>query len=257
MPLTRRALGAGAALGVVAGCSTLRSPVAALAGASPQERWAQVLRDRVDDGGRVDFDGIARDPGPLDAYVAHIAETPPDSIADRNARLAYLVNSYNALSMWSVVQQGIPERLTLLGRAGFFKLTRATVGGRAISLYDYENDVIRPFGEERVHFALNCMVVSCPRLPRVPFTAAGLDRELDRAERLFFSEPRNLVVDDARRAMRVSAILDFYTADFLARAPTLVAYVNRTRTPPVPAGHRTEFLDYDWTINRQPSGPRA
>ena len=39
-----------------------------------------------------------------------------------------------------------------------------------MSLYTLENDVIRPLGDERVHFALNCMVVSCPRLPRVAFT---------------------------------------------------------------------------------------
>ncbi len=254
MPLTRRTLGAGATLGLLAGCATLRPPAAALADAPPAERWAQVLQDRVDDAGRVDFTGLARDPGPLDAYVAHVAETPPDSMPDRNARLAYLVNSYNALSMWSVLQHGVPERLSLLDRVRFFKLTRSTVGGRAISLYDYENDVIRPLGEERVHFALNCMAVSCPRLPRASFTVAGLDRELGAAERLFFSEPRNLVVDGARRAMCVSAILDFYTEDFLAKAPTLVAYVNRTRTPPVPADHRTEFLDYDRTINNQPCG---
>lgn len=241
--------------GLLAGCATLQPPPA-MPG-DPDAAWTQVLRDRVDERGRVDFAGLARQPAALDAYVAFIGMTAPDSIADRASRIAYLVNAYNALAMWNVVQAGIPERLSLLGRVGFFKATRMVVGGQAISLYDFENDVIRPLGEERVHFALNCMVVSCPRLPRRPFTGPGLEAELDAATRLFFAEPRNLQVDDAARVMRVSAILDFYTRDFLARAPDLPAYVSRYRTPPVPPGYRTEFLDYDWTINRQPAGGAA
>lgn len=249
MVTTRRGLGALAA-GMLAGCTTLRPPPPA--GGDPEAAWTRVLRERVDEQGRVDFVGLSRDPAPLDTYVAYVGATSPDSFADRGARIAYLINSYNALAMWNVLRNNIPERLTLLGRVGFFKATRVVVGGREISLYDYENDVIRPLGEERVHFALNCMVVSCPRLPRLPFTGPGLERELDAAARLFFSEPRNLVVDDARRTMRVSAILDFYTEDFLAKAPSLPAYVNRYRAPPVPTDYSTAFLDYDWTINRWP-----
>jgi len=219
---------------------------------SLQDAWASVLRDRVDAQGRVAFAAIARDPGPLESYLAYIAATPPDSIADRPARLAFLINSYNALAMAHVIASHIPERLSLLGRLLFFKLSHETVGGQRISLYDYENDVIRPMGEERAHFALNCMSVSCPRLPRTPFTAAALDGELDAAARLFFSEDRNLQVDDIHRVVRLSAIMDFYTRDFLKHAPSLIAYANRYRVPPIPSDYRVEFLDYDWTINRQP-----
>jgi hypothetical protein len=237
--------------GALAGCATLRPPPA-MPG-DPDAAWAEVLRERVDERGRVDFAGLARQPAALDTYVAHVGMTAPEGIADRAARIAYLINAYNALAMWNVLQAGIPERLSLLGRVGFFKATRLVVGGRPISLYDFENDVIRPLGEERVHFALNCMVVSCPRLPRVPFTGPGLERELEGAARLFFSEPRNLRVDEEAGVMRVSAILDFYTRDFLAKAPDLPAYVSRYTAAPVPPGARTEFLDYDWTINRQPA----
>jgi hypothetical protein len=246
-------LGAGATLGLLAGCSTLRPPAAALADASPAERWARVLRDRVDDAGRADFTGLARDPGPLDAYVAHVAEMPSDSMPDRNARLAYLVNSYNALSMWSVLQRGIPERLDLLRRVRFFKLTRATVGGRAISLYDYENDVIRPLGEERVHFALNCMAVSCPRCRASPSPPPGWAASWARRSGC---SSRSRASSSCTARGGPCAFPPSWTSTRRTswKAPTLVAYVNRTRTPPVPADHRTEFLDYDWTTNRQPGG---
>jgi len=217
----------------------------------PQEIWAAILRDHVDDQGRVDFAAIQRNREPLDAYVAYIGTISPDGIADRRARLAFLINSYNALAMAHVIDSFIPKRLSIIGRLRFFKLSHVDVGGRRISLYDYENDVIRPMGDERVHFALNCMSVSCPRLPRTPFTEASLDRELDAAARLFFSEARNVRVDDRQRTVWLSAIMDFYTKDFLARAPGLIAYVNRFRDQSIPVDYQVRFITYDWTINRQ------
>ncbi len=218
--------------------------------------WAKVLSRFVDDQGRVDFHGLARDGRDLDAVVASIAAVAPGNTPDAFPtladRLAFHVNAYNALAMEHVVRRGIPGRLSLLGRLGFFVLSRVTVGGRSLSLYDYENDVIRPLGDERMHFALNCMSVSCPRLPRVPFHAASLDRELDAAARGFFAEARNVQVDDIHHVVRLSSILSFYKADFLAHAPGLVDYVNCYRIEPVPVGYRIEFIPYDWTINAQP-----
>lgn len=59
-------------------------------------------------------------------------------------------------------------------------------------------------------------------------------------------------VDDARRVLRLSEILKFYTEDFLAEAPSLAAYVNKFRDHKVPDDYKVEFIPYDWTINRQP-----
>jgi hypothetical protein len=39
-----------------------------------------------------------------------------------------------------------------------------------------------------------------------------------------------------------------------AKAPTILAYVNRWRRQPVPEGWTLRFFEYDWSINRQP-GP--
>lgn len=229
------------------------APVDAASDEAARAAWARVLRDRVDDRGRVDFEAIRRDPQPLATYVAHVGRTRPDGLAGAE-RLAFLIDAYNALAMQHVIDAGIPRRLSLLDRIWFFKLSGVTIGGRRTSLYDLENESIRPIGDARVHFALNCMSVSCPRLPRVPFEAASLDRQLDDAARTFFSEPRNVMLPRSGGIVRLSAILRFYTGDFLAHAPSLIAYANRWRSVPIPPGDRVRFLDYDWTINRQPPG---
>ncbi len=256
-PLSRRELPALLAAGLLAGCTTLRAtpPVTPL----PQDvawSWNDVLGRRGDEQGRIDFRGIAADRGPLEIVVAGIGRTAPfNAPADfptRDDALAFHINAYNALAMYDVVRSFIPERLSQIDRVGFFKLTRFVVGGREISLDDYENQVIRPFGEERVHFALNDMTRSSPRLPRGPFTAEDLDGELDAATRVFLAEPRNLQLDPARRVVRLSPLFRLYAEDFLRRAPSLIAWINRYRIAPIPGDYRVEFIEYDWTINAQP-----
>jgi uncharacterized protein DUF547 len=249
--LIRRTVAA-LALSLLAACATLPIPSPTSGTEHADDAWARVLATRVDERGRVDFAGLAAHRADLDAYVAHVASTSPDSIADPKRRLAYLINAYNALSMYNVLDSGIPQRLDLLGRVRFFWLKRAVIGGKSISLYDLENDTIRPIGDERVHFALNCMAVSCPRLPRAPFDGAILDRQLDDAAREFFTEPRNLTVDPPQREIRLSEILRFYKEDFLRKAPSLEDYVDRWREEKLPRDYTVRFFPYDWTINRQP-----
>ncbi len=239
------------------GCATtVPAPRIETPAAAPIDAWTRVLERFVDERGRVDFDALARDRGDLDRYVAWVYTVGPDNaptlFPTRAHVLAYHLNAYNALAMYNVIEDGIPATLAGPKKVDFFALRRLRVGGAPLSLYAYENDVIRSLGDERVHFALNCMVVGCPRLPRAPFDAATLEAALERETRFFFAEPRNLEVDPARRAVRMSEILDFYPEDFLARSPSLVAYVNRYRSPPIPADYRVEFIPYDWTINRQP-----
>ncbi len=215
--------------------------------------WAAVLERFVDEYGRVDFEAIAQAPANLDSAVAYIASTSPESnpslFANREARIAYYVNAYNALAMFNVVDSGIPRSLAGLQKVRFFWVKKFTIGGRSMSLYALENDMVRPMQDERVHFALNCMSVSCPRLPRKPFTSGNLDRELAAAAQLFLSEKRNLTISSDARQVKVSEILKFYREDFLHASPDLTAYINRHLGAKIPEGYKVDFIDYDWTVN--------
>src|SRR5215467_9885819 len=217
--------------------------------------WTKVLSRNVDDAGRIDFDALRGDHADLDRVAAFVAAVDPVSqpqrFPDKHSRLAFYINAYNALAMHGVIAAGVPESLGGVTKLTFFYLRTFTVGGKSISLYKFENDVIRPLGEERVHFALNCMVVSCPRLPRVAFSAAGLDGQLDGVARAFVGDTRNVWVDHAKREVRLSAIFDFYTQDFLARAPSLIAYVSRYRATPIPSDFKVRFLEYHWIVNHR------
>ncbi len=225
----------------------------------PLDAWARVLKTHVDEQGRVDFIGLSQDRTDLDRYVSWIyANGPrnwPEMYRQREQQLAYHLNAYNALAMYNVLESGIPE--SHAGSAGerFFQRRELFVGGQLLSLRAYENDVIRKLGEPRVHFALNGMSVGGPRLPREPFTPEKLQQQLVRETRVFFAEERNVRVDAAARTVYLSEILDFHSEDFLAAAPSLLAYVNRYRAQPVPEDYKVKFMDFDWTINRQQDKP--
>lgn len=221
----------------------------------PMDAWTKVLNKYVDAEGRVDFGALKDNLADLSAYVSYVAKNGPKStpqaFPNANDVLAHYLNSYNALAMYGIIQRGIPESLSGFTKVKFFYFTKFVIDGQTMSLYAYENDIIRKVGEERVHFALNCMTSGCPRLPRTPFTAKGLDQELNREALKFFNEDRNVRVETAEKKVFVSEILDFFTEDFLKKEKTLNAYVNRYRKAKVPEDFKVKFIDYDWTVWNQ------
>lgn len=238
-----------------AACSVrVPPPKTPAAGADPRKAWASVLSRSVDDTGKIDFVGISKDRADLDTFVAWVASTSPatapNAFPNKEAKLAYYVNAYNALAMYNVLASGMPKDLNAV-KVRFFYSSKLMIGGQEMSLYDLENKVVRPMGDPRVHFALNCMVRGCPRLPREPFRADQLDMELEACAQYFLNESRNVQVDADKQTVRFSQILQFYTEDFLKKAPSLIAYANRYREAKIPETYKVEFIPYDWTLNQK------
>ncbi len=246
-------------IAALAGCATVVAPPAVppTTAAQAEAAWARVLGRFVDTRGAVDFKALAADRGDLDRMLRHVAETPLNSFAGPRERLAHMINAYNALSMATVIDSGLPEtHAGLVAKLRFFVLRKQLIGGGAMSLYAFENEVIRPFtraiGEPRVHFALNCSALACPALPRQPFRSATLDVDLTRETLAFFARPENLRVDDAAREVWLSELLNFYPEDFVpAHGASLVDYVNRTLGLSLPLDYAVRFTPYDWTVSHQ------
>jgi hypothetical protein len=241
---------------MVAACSTLVPTPAVAPPTTPQAAraaWARALANHVNAAGEVDFAALAHDRADLERYVRHVAQVPLHSVPDGPERLAHMINAYNALSMYNVLQSGIPVTHAGWAKLRFFVLRKLEVGGSAMSLRDFENDVIRPYararGDPRIHFALNCSARSCPALPRTPFSAEALDAELERETRAFFARPENFRVDADSRTVWLSELLNFYPEDFVpSPATSLLDYANRYAPQPAPQDYAVRFMPYDWTI---------
>ncbi|MFT4577672.1 MAG: hypothetical protein ACI9UO_000487 [Nitrospinales bacterium] len=220
--------------------------------------WKKTLEKYVDVRGKTAFKKLASDHVDLLFYLDYIAKTSPQlnpkSFPEGKHKLAFYINSYNALAMYGVVYHKIPKDFNrFIDRARFFKFTEYNIGSNHISLYDYENKIIRPIGDPRVHFALNCMVVDCPRLPNKPFIAEMLDSQLDEASVEFLNDPKKVFVDHSKKEVTVSEILKFYKEDFVnpKQAASLLEYINRFRKEKISSSYSIGFFKYDWTVNSQ------
>lgn len=249
------------AISLVAGCAVNVAPPKTAAGeagtaraVAPEKAWANVLTKYVDETGKIDFLALSKDRADLDAYVSWIGRVSPANTAasfpTKESRLAYYLNAYNALAMYNVLESGMPKDLNAV-KVRFFYRNKLGIGGEKMSLYDLENKIIRPMGDPRVHFALNCMVRGCPRLPREPFRADQLDMELQATAQYFLNEPRNVELQPDKQTVRFSQILQFYTEDFLKQSPSLIAYANGYRESKIPDGYKVEYIPYDWILNQK------
>ncbi|MGH8550828.1 MAG: DUF547 domain-containing protein [Methylococcales bacterium] len=238
-----------------------------------------VLNRFVDAQGLVDYQALKKNPERFEQYYRAISLYSPDShpqmFATEHDRLAYWINAYNAAVIKIVLVhypiRGVaavspPFPLSFLpDRTGFFFFQRAMFGGVSTSLYYLENGVIRArFSEPRIHFALNCASLGCPRLPRDAFEGKDLDRRLDRESRKFFSEPRNFRVDIPGKRVYLSSILDWYRDDFLDwvadrfpdSEPSLLKFValylddrQKSELEDLSRDFSVEFVPYDWGLN--------
>ena len=230
--------------------------------------WTAVLNEFVDDRGRVSYVALAKDRTVFDRYIAAVESTGPKSspalFPSKNDALAYYINAYNALVFKGVLARG-PEDDTVWTPFGspisFFVSMDVKVGGEVTNLKKLEDNLIRAqFGDPRIHAALNCASISCPRLPRQAFEPATLDAQLDAAMREFVGETRNVTADDAARTVKLSKIFDWFADDFLSyekkqgnASPNILDYINRYRAEgaKIPRTHAVSYFDYNKGINKQ------
>ncbi len=206
----------------------------------------------------VDYAALRRDHADLDRYRAQLAKAAVPS--DEEARKAHLINAYNAWTLaW--VERNLPaderkwpEWTIKSGGTVFtsvWKRYTFALGGERYTLDQVEHEMLRPMGDPRIHFAINCASRSCPPLVLEPYVAARLSAQLDAAALAFVRDTNHVRLEDGK--LLVNPILNWFAADF-EKAGGVRAFL-RARAPEGPiakhlAGDRKiGFFAYDWRLN--------
>lgn len=238
-------------------------------------RWWDAALGRWVAGQGVDYDAVLSEEPGLRRFIATIASigprTSPERFATEPARLAYYINAYNALVLFGVVESwpidtvhDVRGWLNPRDGFGFFYGLRFPLDGGSVNLYDLENETIRGFGDARIHAAINCASRSCPALMPYAFEPATLDDQLDEVTKRFVSDTTHVQVDEDREEIQLSAIFDWYRADFeeharrLGRPATVLDFIEAFATPSLRAriqqarqsDFELVFRNYDWALNR-------
>ena len=241
------------------------------------ELFDQVLRKYVNDEGKVNYSQLLKDRKELEEYYALIATYSPDShpqlFTTENSKLSYWINAYNASAIRGVLQYypiksvkdvPLPTLLFFAPKlSAFFIFNRHTFGSVETNLYYVENKVVRKrFKDPRFHFALNCASAGCPTLPNEAFIPETLDAQLERETRKFFSQSRNLTIDENSKTIYLSSILKWYEDDFTTSLTaedseaTILTFVRKYAPTEAleslsDSTYSIRYFDYDWTLNDQ------
>jgi hypothetical protein len=112
-------------------------------------------------------------------------------------------------------------------------------------------------GDPRIHFAIVCASLSCPRLASRAFVPERLNQQLDVAAGRFINDATRNRFDSERGEAFVSQIFDWFAEDFTAGAVSVQAYLaGYSRDPQATQLLRDEAFKlryeiYDWGLNGQ------
>jgi len=145
--------------------------------------WDALLKRYVNQRGNVDYQAwkqSAADQRALDAYLAHLSSANPNAQALGAAKLAFWINAYNAVTIKGILREyptsSIRNHTAKLFGYNIWDDLLLTVGGKPYSLNHMEHEVLRKMGEPRIHFAIVCASISCPRLLNEAYTASRLEQ---------------------------------------------------------------------------------
>lgn len=215
-----------------------------------------LLRRFVNDRGLVDYRGLARESETLDRYLAALAEAPFERLG-RNEKLALLINAYNAFTLRLILDHYPVASIMDIPRAERWDAVRWRIAGRTVSLNQLEHRWIRKdFVEPRVHFALVCAAMGCPKLRNEAYVGKRLEAQLEDQARYVHTHPTWFEFDSRTGLVRLTKLYDWYAEDFERVAGSILKFVARY-APEVRSALasgqtlRVEFLDYDWSLNAQ------
>lgn len=209
--------------------------------------WNSLLQKYVDAEGHVDFRGLKKEISVLDNYLHLLSENPPTENWSKQDVLAYFINLYNAATVKLIVENYPVESIRDIKQPWTAK--RVEMGGRKISLDDIEHNMLRKMDEPRIHFALNCASISCPKLNNVAYEAATLDKQLDKAAIQFINSSYNYITP---AKAEISPIFKWYFKDFKVNGKVdVIGYVNQYSKVKMNPDAKVKFKRYNWNLNSQ------
>jgi hypothetical protein len=212
-----------------------------------------VLRDCVRDCG-VDYAALKeRHAADLTRYLQSFDDPklwPRDW--PREEAMAFWINLYNATVLQAVLERVRPGFRPNENDRRLFREPRVRVAQRRISLDDLEQQVIRGlYHDPRVMAALVAGAKSSPPLKPTAWRAHSFDADLDTAFCAFVGDPRQNLLDEKARTLRLSRLFESYATEFRGQADrdsALARCLGHSL-----AGYSVSFREFSWELNAAPS----
>lgn len=208
-------------------------------------QWDKLLKKYVNKEGFVDYAGFKKDVAALDSYLDQLSKNEPNEAWSVQELLAYYINLYNAGTVKLIVENYPVNSIKDISRP--WGKNRISIGDSMISLDNIEHGILRKMNEPRIHFALNCASISCPKLLNEAFTASKINEQLERATKEFINADKN---DISASNPKISSLFDWYKKDFKVNGKTdVIGFINRYSDVKISQDAKISYMKYDWNLN--------
>jgi Protein of unknown function, DUF547 len=206
--------------------------------------------------GLVDYESFKADQSILDNYLKEVSKitTRDYDSWSNDQQLTFLINLYNATTIKLIIDHYPIDSIRDIGNVfkGPWKQNVVPLFGKMISLDRLEHKMIRKeFDEPRIHFALVCAAMGCPRLLSGAYQADKIDRQLENRTATFITNSlfKNRY-DPDRNILYISPIFKWYKRDFVAHSGSIRSYIKKY-IPKVDDKTKIIYTEYDWGLNEQ------
>lgn len=216
--------------------------------------WDNLVNTHVNPEGNVNYKGFIQDSTKLNEYLELLSNNHPnENNWTKEEQLAYWINAYNAFTVKIIVDnypvksiKNIATGLNIPFISSTWDIKFIKIEGQEYDLNNLEHGILRPdFEEPRIHFAINCASVSCPRLRNEAYVAERIDEQLDSAARLFINNTlKNKVSADK---LELSKIFSWFKGDF--NKIGVIPFINQFTDIEIKKDASVSHLDYDWNLN--------
>ena len=243
---------------LLASCSAL-DPQQANTQPVSHDLFDSLLRKHVDPSGLVSYAGFEEDRERLNQYLNLLTSNPPnDEKWKESEKLAYWINLYNAFTIELILQHYPLESIKDIGsniQVPFvntpWDVKFIDINGQKYDLNNIEHNILRKiFDEPRIHFAINCASMSCPKLRPESYRSELLGAQLEDQAIDFVNDPtRNEITPSGAE---VSKIFNWFGGDFTKNG-SLREFLNQYARQKLLEDAEIKFKDYDWALNEAPN----
>lgn len=207
-------------------------------------RWNALLQKNVSETGGVNYEAFRKSRTELDAYINNLTSNVPNENWSKQETLAFWINAYNALTIDLILRNYPTKSIKDIKDPWDQRLWK--FGKKWYNLNDIEHEILRKMDEPRIHFAIVCASVSCPKLQNTAFTAENLEAQLNNATKQFLKDKtRNEISKDE---LRLSKIFKWFKKDFEQNG-SLVDFLNEYSDIAISQSAKVRYKDYNWDLN--------
>ena len=207
-------------------------------------KWHAFLQKYISNEGKVNYEAIKENSIDLNTYLQELSEIKINDNWSKNEKLAFWINAYNAMTVYLILRHYPVKSIKDIKdpwQQRYWKL-----GEKWFNLEDIEHQILRKMEEPRIHFAIVCASISCPKLLNEAYTAENLEQQLTNATKDFLSDTkRNFISKDT---LELSKIFQWFTKDFKQNG-SLIDFLNLYSNIEISIKAKTNYQDYNWDLN--------